>query len=141
MTIHDDAGGLFMAAMINCMIVASGDPDHLMETIPVSAGITGSLLAGLKSRQSDGSNRYQWVVAVISGVATAIFCGPMLASNVLGFTSVKSITFLYFILGLLGSTFVDLVIENRLIITNWFIRKSASNIVDPPIPPTRPGDK
>jgi hypothetical protein len=51
---------------------------------------------------------------------------------VLGFTQISSITFAYFVLGLLGSTLVDLVIENRTIISMWIIRKGVGKIDDPP---------
>jgi hypothetical protein len=132
--IHDDAGGLLTATIAGTLLTAAGAPDHLMETIPVSAGITGALLAGLKSRQQEpATQRYQWVISVISGVATAIFCGPVLTANVLGFTSVPAVTFAYFVLGLLGSTLVDVVIENRLLISTWLIRRGVSKISDPPI--------
>ena len=110
--LHDDSNATLTAALIGSVFLASTAPEHLLEGMPISAGITCTVLAGFKSvsmlestsKPYEKLPRYRWVIPMISGAATGIFCGQFVTDS-LGWKSLNAMVFAYFLLGLLGSTY------------------------------------
>src|SRR5688500_9064679 len=87
---------------------AAAEPAAALDILPVSAGLSGSIVAGLKTHLSGQSagGRWQWLPTVVSGAAAAVFASPALA-GLAGWHDLRSAVLMHFLVGLLGSTLCD----------------------------------
>jgi hypothetical protein len=110
------------------MFASSSGAAGPIELFPISAGITGAVLAVMRGRnETEGAaNRLRWVSSVLAGVAAAIFVSPVFCNRVLGWESVQLLAFGSLLFGLLGSTLVDVIIQRREKFSRLLIDKSFS---------------
>ena len=125
---HNEANNL-SATLMGCLLFGTTANDQIFETMPISACFTGAMLAGIRMASNqdrkDGVDRvpkYRWAMPIISGVATGIFAGPFIM-DMIGLGSFHFRIFGYFLMGMIGSTLVDTVLDKREAIAAWIIRK------------------
>ena len=98
-------------------VVAVGGP---IEFNPVSAGILGAVIASMRKNSAelqDATTSFRkaivaatkWLTTLLSGASATVFGSPALCANV-GIEG-PSAVLVYFGAGLIGSTFVDLIIS------------------------------
>lgn len=107
---------LISAVLINSIVATSAS--NPLDALPLSAGITGAMLTVLRSKSNgDTSTRFQLGTSFLSGVAASFFLAPAIVRHVLGSMfgpvdlEIKLLT--YLMVGLTGSTFIDVIIERR----------------------------
>jgi hypothetical protein len=139
------ATGLAVAAPVAAAMtaVAAADPGAVLDILPVSAGLSGSIVAGLKTHllgagatPAPGSARWQWLPTVVSGAAAAVFAGPALAELV-GWHTLRTLVLMHFLIGLLGSTLCDEVLTRSRALSRLFVSRGANAL----IPTRREGDE
>ncbi|HKB03898.1 MAG TPA: hypothetical protein VKD90_16875 [Gemmataceae bacterium] len=126
------ATGLTVAAPLAVAAVAVTDPAAALDILPVSAGLSGSIVAGLKTHLRPGgappAGRWQWLPTVVSGAAAAVFAGPALAELV-GWRELRSLILMHFLIGLLGSTLCDEVLTRSRALSRLFVGRWADALV------------
>lgn len=107
-----------------------------IDIIPVTAGITGSFVAGLRPAGHGNdlqTSRVKWLSAVVSGASVSVCCSPFLHTDLLGLSNVRSAILVHFLVGLLGTFLVDAVLANPMRLLS-LLGGRVSEIV-PPSPP------
>ncbi len=89
-----------------------------VELFPLSAGITGAMLSvWLSQRDGQLANRSQIALSFVAGVASALFIAPMFANHlipaILPPPDLSSKAFIHLVVGLIGSTAIDMFWEKR----------------------------
>lgn len=99
-------------------VVAVGGP---VEFNPVSAGILGAIIASMRKNSAQLEEATQslrkgtiaatkWLTTLIMGASATVFGSPAICAN-MGIDSGHTLTLIYFGVGLIGSTAVDLIIS------------------------------
>lgn len=115
-------------------MLAVADPGAALDILPVSAGISGSIVAGLKTHLAGsgagkrGVGRLQWLPTVASGASASVFAGPAMAEFV-GWHSLRLIVLMHLLVGLLGSTLVDEVLSRSQLIGRLVLGKHADAVL------------
>ena len=126
------ATGLAAAAPVAAAAVAAADPAAALDILPVSAGLSGSIVAGLKTHLRPGgaptAGRWQWLPTVVSGAAAAVFAGPALA-ELAGWHDLRSLILMHFLVGLLGSTLCDEVLTRSRAISRLFVGRGVDAVL------------
>jgi hypothetical protein len=104
-------------------VVAVAEPTMALDILPVSAGFSGSIVAGLKTHLGGGGGRWQWLPTVISGACTSVFAGPALA-ELFGWQSLRLLILMHFLVGLLGSAICDEVLSRARAISRRLVDKA-----------------
>jgi hypothetical protein len=124
--------GAVVVAGLNGAAIAGG-PAAALDLFPVSAGISGAILAGLQalrpSNPGEGLNREGWyhaVSTVLSGAAAAIFIVPA-ACGWAGIDEWRTVVFAHLVGGLVGSTLVDQILARRADIVARVLRHWTDN--------------
>lgn len=113
---------------------ATADPAAL-DLLPVSAGISGAIVAALRvhAGMSGGSaaprGRWDWASTVVTGVLAAVWVGPAFAELAGVGERTRFGMLVHFLTGLLGATLCDLILSNRARIVKYLIGR-----VVPPAP-------
>lgn len=115
-------------------VIAAADPAAALDILPVSAGISGSIVAGLKAHLTlsgqtmpNGLGRLQWLPTVASGAAAAVFAGPAMAELV-GWHSLRFLVLMHFVVGLLGSTLCDEVLSRSRTIARFLVGRGTDTV-------------
>jgi hypothetical protein len=132
--------GAVVVAGLNGAAIAGG-PAAALDLFPVSAGISGAILAGLQalrpSSPDKAINRDGWyhaVFTVLSGAATAIFVVPA-ACGWCGVEEWRTAVFAHLVGGLVGSTLVDQILARRADIVARILKQWSDNPPPAPVPP------
>jgi hypothetical protein len=136
------AAGLTAAAPVAVAAVTAADPAAALDILPVSAGLSGSIVAGLKTHLRPGASpspagRWQWLPTVVSGAAAAVFAGPALA-EMAGWHELRSLILMHFLVGLLGSTLCDEVLTRSRVLSKLVVGRGAEAILPAPGKGERP---
>lgn len=124
-------------AGIPTILAAAAIPDAL-ELLPISAGLSGAVVAAMKTHLIGGPpdmkhpGRLHWLSVVISGAAASVFVAPALA-DVMGWHAVRWQILTHFIVGLLGSSLCDLVLGNGQRLSKAIVAKlMGTPAIEPP---------
>jgi hypothetical protein len=122
------------AAAPAAVVVAAGADAAALDILPVSAGFSGAIVAGLKSHLTGptgaGWGRLQWLPTVLSGACTAVFAGPAIA-EVVGWQSLRTLILMHFLIGLIGSTLCDEVLTRSRVISKRIVDRVDKNVLPP----------
>jgi uncharacterized membrane protein YeaQ/YmgE (transglycosylase-associated protein family) len=121
-------GPLLAAAAID-------DASRGPSVLPIAAGITGAFVAGIRSRpgsEPQSHSRFEWASIIISGVAAALFVGPVITKHIIGVEATEIAAFVNFVVGLIGSTLVDLILARGKAISGWLMNKGGAVVGIPP---------
>lgn len=107
-----------IAASVCGVLMASGVAQDSIEHFPISAGLSGAVIAAVRSTKGPitGASMLKGTSSILAGAAGAIFVAPVVCSEVFGWKTIQAIVFGHFFFGLIGSTLVDLVIDKRTMI-------------------------
>jgi hypothetical protein len=137
------ATGLAAAAPVAvAAATAAADPAAALDILPVSAGLSGSIVAGLKTHLRPGGSptpgsRWQWLPTVVSGAAAAVFAGPALA-ELAGWHELRSLILMHFLVGLLGSTLCDEVLTRSRALSKLIVGRGAEAVLPVAVKGERP---
>lgn len=125
-TVATLAAAGFMPAVV---LATSGDVDAAVSFLSVSAGLSGAIVAGLKSQPADPgkAGRLRWLPIVISGALAAVFVGPALA-ELFGLGGSRLSALVCFLTGLLGPTLCDEVLAHGPRLVRLLVRRGASEV-------------
>ena len=104
---------LTMAAAALPIAIVASDTNTPLDALAASAGISGAVVAGLKSHilgvETSGKpiGRGRWCFATLSGATVAVWCGPAVVEYV-GW-GLRGSYLVHFILGLTGSSLCDII--------------------------------
>jgi len=114
-------------------MVAVGGP---VEFNPVSAGILGAVIASMRKNSAEiqdatksftkaGIAATKWLTTLLSGASATVFGSPALCAN--ANIEGPSAVLVYFGAGLIGSTFVDLIISRDKVIAEKLLGRVAGS--------------
>lgn len=116
MSIHP--ADIVVIAIAAAPVVAAGGP---IEFNPVSAGILGAVIASMRKNTADLQVATQnwkaavvtaakWLTTLLSGASATVFGSPAICANA-GIDPGHTAVLVYFGVGLIGSTIVDLIMS------------------------------
>lgn len=129
---------------IPAVLLAAADPGVALDLLPVSAGLSGAVVATMKAhllgvQVENPGGRWRWVGTVMSGAAAAIFVSPFLA-DLVALHAIRAAIFLHFVVGLLGSSLCDLILAQSGRLNSVFLNKMTGGLY-PVKPPAMPQQK
>src|SRR5688572_5416085 len=127
-----EAALLVGAPVAVAAVAAAAEPAAVLDILPVSAGLSGSIVAGLKthllSHGPPAGGRWQWLPTVVSGAAAAVFAGPALA-GLAGWHDLRSAVLMHFLVGLLGSTLCDELLTRSRALSRLLVGRGADAVL------------
>lgn len=135
------------------VLFAAGDPGSALSILPVSAGLSGAVVAALKAQLAPpaakpgdapqtGPGRLasllKFTATAGSGATAAVFGGPGVMWLV-GTTAIPAAMLIHFLTGLLGSTLCDAVLAAGPSVGDWAVGVGKRFLNIPT--PRPPGDK
>jgi hypothetical protein len=92
------------------LLAAAGDPAAI-ELVPVSAGLSGAIVAAVLLHRNGATGRWQLLSTLAVGALSSIWLGP--AAVELSGVGNRVAMVVHFLAGLLGLTLCDLILANR----------------------------